>query len=172
MVRATSRRSTSTKKQSIPPKVEKSVEPSVENKGISTSKRTAKKGSRSSKTTASQASKRSASAHNGKAKTAKASKARKATKGEKVNRFHQLLGRLTVSQAAKLLGEEGNQLLTRGGQKYEIDPQEDVYFGGDLYRVRVKDAALSQASALVSITLFSGRQRRLLVNCNQCETPC
>ena len=74
------------------------------------------------------------------------------------------LSRLTFTQACKLLGEEGRQLIQRGG-KYEIDLEEQVYLAGDLYRVKFNDA-------VVTITLMADAKHRLHWNCTSCQWPC
>lgn len=88
---------------------------------------------------------------------------------KKVNIFHQRLARLTHYQACQLLGDEGAQLIM-AGSKFEIETERDVYLGGDLYRVRV--GAECGQPAIVTVTLQSGRQKQLQVNCDQCEVGC
>lgn len=96
---------------------------------------------------------------------------RKASKA-KVNRFHQRLGTLTYSQACRLLGDEGNKLIQRGGRIFEIQSDRDVFLGGDLFRVRVEDGSLEDGAAIASFTLSSDRKKQLAVNCDQCDAPC
>jgi hypothetical protein len=74
------------------------------------------------------------------------------------------LSRLNFSQACKLLGEEGRQLIQRGG-KFEIDLEEQVYLAGDLFRVKFN-------GAVVTITLMAGAKDRLHWNCTACQWPC
>lgn len=74
------------------------------------------------------------------------------------------LSRLNFTQACKLLGEHGRQLIQHGG-KYEIDLNEHVYLEGDLFRVNVDDA-------IVTITLIADAKDRLHWNCTTCEIPC
>ena len=74
------------------------------------------------------------------------------------------LSRLNFTQACKLLGEEGRQLIQRGG-KYEIDLDEQVYLEGDLFRVKFADA-------VVTITLLAEARDRLHWNCTACQWPC
>jgi len=71
-----------------------------------------------------------------------------------------------------LLGDEGTSLLRIGGQTFEIQSDRDVFLGGDLFRVRVEDGKLESGLAIATITLQSGRDKQLLLNCNQCEMPC
>lgn len=86
--------------------------------------------------------------------------------------FHDRLSRLTYHQACKLLGDEGNRLLTRAGGKFVIDPDEDVYLGGDLLRVRLSDPDVPGGKAIVVLTKMTGRKRELHLRCDQCETAC
>ncbi len=74
------------------------------------------------------------------------------------------LSRLNFTQACKLLGEEGRQLIQRGG-KFEIDLEEQVYLEGNLFRVKFDDA-------VVTITLMAGARDRLHWNCTACQWPC
>ena len=74
------------------------------------------------------------------------------------------LSRLNFTQACKLLGEEGRQLIQRGG-KFEIDLVEQVCLEGDLFRVKFEDA-------VVTITLMADAKDRLHWNCTSCEWPC
>ncbi|MEX1229012.1 MAG: DEAD/DEAH box helicase [Planctomycetaceae bacterium] len=74
------------------------------------------------------------------------------------------LSRLNFTRACKMLGEEGRQLIQRGG-KYEIDLNEQVYLEGDLYRVKFSDA-------VVTVTLMADAKDRLHWNCTTCELPC
>ncbi len=91
---------------------------------------------------------------------------------KKVNVFHQRLGSLTHSQACSLLGDEGSQLIAKGGRSFEIQYDRDVFLGGDLYRVRVQDPELESGLAIATVTLQSGRNKQLQCNCDSCEIPC
>lgn len=90
----------------------------------------------------------------------------------KINVFHQRLGSLTYYQACQLLGDEAAALIAQGNRSFEIQSDRDVYLGGDLFRVRVHDPAVEGGLAVASITLNSGREKRLQVNCDRCEVPC
>ncbi|TWU31196.1 DEAD/DEAH box helicase [Novipirellula artificiosorum] len=96
----------------------------------------------------------------------------RAKKGAKVNVFHQRLGTLTYHQAVRLLGDQGPALLRGGAQAFEVQSDRDVYLGGDLFRVRVLDEELESGLAVATMTLNSGRDKQLHLNCNQCEVPC
>lgn len=74
------------------------------------------------------------------------------------------LSRLSFTQACKLLGAEGRQLIHRGG-KFVIDLNEQIYLGGDLFRVKFHDAE-------VTITLKADARDRLHWNCTACQFPC
>lgn len=74
------------------------------------------------------------------------------------------LSRLNFTQACKLLGAEGRQLIQRGG-KFEIDLDEQVFLEGDLLRVKFNDA-------IVTITLMAEAKDRLHWNCTACQWPC
>ncbi|MCI0332754.1 MAG: DEAD/DEAH box helicase [Planctomycetes bacterium] len=74
------------------------------------------------------------------------------------------LSRLNFTQACKLLGEEGRQLIQRGG-KFEINLEEQVYLEGDLFRVKFEDS-------VVTITLMADARDRLHWNCTTCQWPC
>lgn len=98
-----------------------------------------------------------------------------ATKGAAKNAsvsFQDRLSRLTHHQACQLLGEGGEKLLKVGSRKWEIDPEQDVYVGGDLFRVRVFDGDVPGGKAVVVLTAMSGRKSQLHLVCDQCQTPC
>ena len=57
------------------------------------------------------------------------------------------LSRLTYTQACKLLGEEGKQLIQEGG-RYEIDIDEAVHLDSEVFRVRFHEC-------VVTITLLA-----------------
>lgn len=90
---------------------------------------------------------------------------------ERVNPFHQRLARLTHYQACKLLGDNGAKLIM-AGSKFDIETERHVYLGGDLYRVRVEDEELASRMAIVTVTLNSGRNKQLQLNCDQCQVTC
>ena len=74
------------------------------------------------------------------------------------------LSRLTYTQACKLLGENAAQLIRQGG-KYGIDIEEQVYLGGDLFRLNVD-------GAVVTITLIAAARKRLHYHCTACQEVC
>ncbi len=79
--------------------------------------------------------------------------------------FKDRLSRLDFIQACRLLGEHGKKLILQGG-KYDVDLDEQVYLGGDLFRLSFND------STIVTVTLMSEARNRLHWNCTQCELPC
>lgn len=74
------------------------------------------------------------------------------------------LSRLTYTQACRLLGENGADLIRQGG-KYDIVIDEHVYLGADLFRLNVD-------SAVATITLMAGARKRLHHNCTSCQEAC
>ncbi len=111
---------------------------------------------------------RANSQRNGKTKTKTSTK----RNSKKSNVFHQRLGTLTYHQACRLLDDEGPRLIQNGGRLFDIQSDRDVFLGGDLFRVRVEDSELDSGLAVATITLNSGRDKQLQLNCDQCEMPC
>lgn len=93
-------------------------------------------------------------------------------KKKKVNVFHQRLGTLTYYQACQLLDDEGDKLIRKGGQQFEIQSDRDVFLGNDLFRVRVQDPEADNGVVVVTVTLKSDRKKQLQLNCDHCELPC
>ncbi|MEW4531131.1 DEAD/DEAH box helicase [Maioricimonas sp. JC845] len=82
--------------------------------------------------------------------------------------FRDRISRLTHHQACRLLGDDGEQLLA-GNHDCQIDPDEDVYVGSDLFRVRLTGA---DGDAVVILKQASGRKKDLQIDCDACEGPC
>ena len=82
------------------------------------------------------------------------------------------LSRLTYLQAVKLLGPEGPQLIRKGGSYDDIDIDRDVYFRGDLLRLKLRSAAGTRKGVVVTITAMTEARNRLHFNCTACETVC
>ncbi len=81
------------------------------------------------------------------------------TKPEHELKLRDKLSRLTYLQATRLLGDDGKQLIREGG-KFEIDIEQQVYFRGDLFQLKLPlDAA--ENSANVSITMMAEARNRL-----------
>jgi hypothetical protein len=81
------------------------------------------------------------------------------------------LSHLTHYRACQLLGPDGPQCISRGAA-YEIDIDRDVYFRGDLFRLKLRGAAGRGKDAVVTITTMAEAQNRLRFNCTACETMC
>ena len=74
------------------------------------------------------------------------------------------LSHLTLRQAGKLLGGEGEKLIREGG-KYEVQIDGDVCLDDDLFRVNLGEAT-------VTITLAAGARGRLRWDCSRCHGAC
>src|SRR5690606_36292687 len=96
------------------------------------------------------------------------------TTGRGGTSFLERITRLTYHQACQLLGTEGAKLILDGGKRFgdDLDPEESVYLGGDLMRVRVPDAEVNEGKAIVVLTQISGKKGTLHLKCDQCEGPC
>jgi superfamily II DNA or RNA helicase len=82
------------------------------------------------------------------------------------------LSRLTYQQAIKLLGPEGPRLIRAGAGHDNIDIERDVYFRGDLFRLKLRNAAGRGKDAVATITTMAEARNRLRFNCTACETVC
>ncbi len=92
------------------------------------------------------------------------------TKPERKMTLRDKLSRLTYLQAVKLLGDQGKQLIQHGG-KYEVDLEQQVYFRGDLFQLKIPfDSEGNAANA--SITMMAEARNRLKWNCTLCNGPC
>src|SRR5215469_12710779 len=74
------------------------------------------------------------------------------------------LSRLSFNSAAKLLGTEGNRLITAGG-KYDIDIFTQVQLDPDRFR-------LTLDGSVVTLSLNAAVRDRLEWRCDTCEVPC
>src|SRR5215475_7827771 len=74
------------------------------------------------------------------------------------------LSRLTLARATKLLGADGNRLITAGG-KYDIDIPTQVEFDQQRFRLALSDSA-------VTLALSPSARDRLEWRCDTCEVPC
>jgi len=106
-----------------------------------------------------------------KTKTKTKTKSKAKAKAKTRQTFRDRLARLTYYSACQLLGDEGVQLLRAGG-KFEVDLDDDVYLGGDLFRVRLHDGEVAGGIAVASMTLKSSAAKRLQLNCDQCPGAC
>jgi hypothetical protein len=93
------------------------------------------------------------------------------TKKSKKLTLKDRLSHLTHYRACQLLGPEGQKLI-RQGAAYEIDIDRDVYFRGDLFRLKLRGAAGRGRDAVVTITTMAEAKNRLRFNCTACQTIC
>lgn len=82
------------------------------------------------------------------------------------------LSRLTFHEACKLLGPQGRQWLTRGGNLWDIKLREDVYLGPDLFRLRFPSEASNGRPPIVTITVMAESRDRLHFQCDRCGQTC
>ncbi len=82
------------------------------------------------------------------------------------------LSRLTHYRACQLLGPNGAQLIRRGATYQDIDLARDVYFRGDLFRLRLRGEAGGGRDAVVTITAMAEARERLHFRCSACQTMC
>jgi len=94
------------------------------------------------------------------------------TKKSKKLTLKDRLSRLTYVQAAKLLGPEGQQLIRRGASYDNIDIDRDVYFRGDLFRLKLRGVGERGKDVVATITTMAEAKNRLRLNCTACETVC
>jgi superfamily II DNA or RNA helicase len=81
------------------------------------------------------------------------------------------LSQLTYVEACQLLGPDGRRLIQRGAT-YQINVREDVYFGGDLFRLRYNAWPEAGPPPVVTITLMAEAENRLNFNCTACQGVC
>jgi superfamily II DNA or RNA helicase len=81
------------------------------------------------------------------------------------------LSRLTFLEACKLLGPQGKDLIQRSGNQWDFELAEDVYFRGDLFRLRFPESVNGQPLT-VTITLMAEAKNRLHWRCSGCEGAC
>jgi len=74
------------------------------------------------------------------------------------------LSRVSFNSAAKLLGPEGNRLITAGG-KYDVDIFTQVQLDRDRFR-------LTLGGSVVTLSLNAAVRDRLEWRCDTCEVPC
>ncbi len=82
------------------------------------------------------------------------------------------LSRLTFSEACKLLGPDGRQLIQRHANAWEFKIREDVFLGSDLFRLRFPNESVDGAPLVVTITLMAEARDRLHFRCNHCRRTC
>lgn len=79
------------------------------------------------------------------------------------------LARLTFPMACRMLGPRGPKLIQQGGA-HHVDVPSQVYFQGDLFRLRLP--AEKGKPVVVTITVRADRPNRMLYNCTVCVGPC
>ncbi len=83
------------------------------------------------------------------------------------------LARLNLAAVEKLLGDKASDLLRTGGCYLDdLDWNRDVYLRGDLFRLTIRDPEVPGGTVRVTMTLRSDRSKRLVFNCDHCETVC
>ncbi len=82
------------------------------------------------------------------------------------------LSRLTFLEACKLLGPEGKQLIQKNANRWEFKLHEDVYLGGDLFRLRFPGEYVGNQPVVVTINLMAEAYDRLNWNCTKCDGAC
>jgi len=82
------------------------------------------------------------------------------------------LSRLTLREAAKLLGAGGEAQILRAANLWEIDMDDDCHVGDDLFRVRLPERDARGRPVVVSLTLRADARQRLLLNCTACPDAC
>ncbi|HEY2415448.1 MAG TPA: DEAD/DEAH box helicase [Pirellulaceae bacterium] len=80
------------------------------------------------------------------------------------------LSRLTFEKACKLLGPFGKKLITQGGH-WEINLEDQVYLGDDLFRLTLRSHS-GETEAIVTITLMADVRDRLHWHCGCCNEAC
>ena len=70
------------------------------------------------------------------------------------------------------MGPEGQKLIRKGAGYDNIDIDRDVYFRGDLFRLKLRGAAGRGKDAVATITMMAEAKNRLRFNCTACETVC
>ncbi len=82
------------------------------------------------------------------------------------------LSRLTFVDACKLLGPNGAKLIQKGANLWDIKPDEHVFLGEDLFRLRLPEVMEDGQPLIVTITLMAEAKQRLNFNCTHCFQAC
>ncbi len=85
--------------------------------------------------------------------------------------FRDRLSQLDFLSACKLLGADGKKLIQQGG-KIEINLEDQVFLGHDLFRVRFFETTAQGLPVVASITQKADARSRLHWNCTRCEGAC
>jgi hypothetical protein len=94
------------------------------------------------------------------------------TKKSKKLTLKDRLSRLSHYRACQLLGPTGPQLIRQGAAYDNIDIDRDVYFRGDLFRLKLRGVGDRGQDPVVTITAMAGAKNRLQFNCTACQTIC
>ena len=138
-------------------------------------KKTAKKAARrvAKKTAAKDTAGKTIARKSGKRKSASTRAGRTVRTRKSRNRnLHDLLSRMTFIHACQLLGANGQQLIYQGSSFDEIDIENDVFLGDDLFRLRLPEYPSDGEVPIVTITLMAEKRKRLNFNCTTCGTHC
>ncbi|MBS0261411.1 MAG: DEAD/DEAH box helicase family protein [Planctomycetes bacterium] len=82
------------------------------------------------------------------------------------------LSRLSFTEACRLLGPEGKQLIQMNGNSWDFKITEHVHLGDDLFRLKFPKMTGREDSVVVTITLMATAPNRLHWHCTHCETAC
>lgn len=82
------------------------------------------------------------------------------------------LSHLSFSEASKVLGPRGKQLIQQNANAWEFRLQEDVFLGEDLFRLRFPELGPDRSPVIVTVTLMAEARNRLHWNCTACRTAC
>jgi superfamily II DNA or RNA helicase len=82
------------------------------------------------------------------------------------------LSQLTFTEACKLLGAEGKQLIQQNANTWEFKLAEDVFLGDDLFRLRFPGESVDEQPLIVTVTLMADARQRLHWNCSGCDSAC
>ena len=82
------------------------------------------------------------------------------------------LSRLTYYRACQALGARRAAVDPPRGGLRDIDIDRDVYFRGDLFRLKLRGAGGGGKDAVVTITTMAEAKNRLRFNCTACQTIC
>ncbi len=82
------------------------------------------------------------------------------------------LSHLTFLDACKLLGPEGKRLIQQSANLWDFKPDEHVYLGADLFRLKIPGEFDAGRQVVVTITLMAEARQRLHWNCSRCSTAC
>jgi hypothetical protein len=75
-------------------------------------------------------------------------------------------------EACKLLGPEGNKLILQSANLWDVKIEDDVFLGGDLFRLRIPEHSEDGQPPVVTITMMAEARNRLNWNCTQCSVAC